>query len=116
MRSIGFPEGLILVAPVEPSFCRFSVNTGRPLIVEDANADVRTTGDHAIELFKAVAVASYPIRDAEDNALGTFCVVDSRSHEWTAIDLQVLATLAKATSTEIALRRLQAELESAGRS
>jgi hypothetical protein len=37
--------------------------------------------------------------------------MDSKPHEGTATDLQVLATLVMATSTETALRRAQAELE-----
>jgi GAF domain-containing protein len=111
MSSVGFPEGLVLTAPIELSFCRFVVSSGRPLIVEDANADGRTAGDQAIELYQAVSVASYPLEDPDGFVLGTFCVMDSKPHEWTATDLQVLATLAMAASTEIALRRAQAELE-----
>ena len=109
MSSVGFPEGLELYAPIELSFCRFVVSSGRPFIVEDAHHDPRTIGDPAIEAFTAVSWAGYPIEDADGVILGTFCVMDSRPHSWNARDLQVLATLAKATSTEIALRRLQAD-------
>jgi sigma-B regulation protein RsbU (phosphoserine phosphatase) len=110
MSSVGFPEGLALQAPVELSFCRYVVGSGRPLIVDDANDDPRTKGDPAIDAFAAVSVASYPMEDADGFVLGTFCVMDSKPHEWSSIDLQVLATLAKAASTEIALRRARAEL------
>jgi len=48
--------------------------------------------------------------DGDGAVLGTFCVMDSDPHEWTSTDLHVLATLAMAASTEIALRRAQAEL------
>ena len=109
MSSVGFPEGLELYAPIELSFCRFVVSSGRPFIVEDAHHDPRTIGDPAIKAFTAVSWAGYPIEDADGVILGTFCVMDSRPHSWNARDLQVLATLAKATSTEIALRRLQAD-------
>jgi GAF domain-containing protein len=115
MSSVGFPEGLELYLPIEMSFCRFVVSTGRPLIVEDANHDPRTIGDPAIEAFNAVSWAGYPITDADGLVLGTFCVMDSKPHEWTETDLQVLATLAKSASTEIALRRSQADLIEARR-
>jgi GAF domain-containing protein len=113
LSSVGFPEGLSLSAPVELSFCRLVVSSGRPLVVEDARLDSRTAGDPAIELFTAVSVASYPIHDGDGVVLGTVCVMDSKSHEWTATDLQLLATLAKAASTEIAFRRSQADLREA---
>ncbi len=111
--SIGFPEGLPIFAPIEHAFCRFVVGSGRPLVVDDANRDPRTIGDPAIEAYTAIAWAGFAIEDTEGNVLGTFCLMDSHPHEWTAGDLHVLATLAKAASSEIALRRSQIELESA---
>ncbi len=110
MSSVGFPEGQPLFAPIDWSFCRFVVGSGRPFVVEDANKDPRTTGDPAIEAFAAVSWAGYPLEDDDGEVLGTFCLMDSSPHEWTAKDLHVLATLAMAASTEIALRRLRRDL------
>jgi GAF domain-containing protein len=110
MSSVGFPEGLALFAPIDQSFCRFVVSSGRPFVVEDANNDPRTIGDPAIQAFGAVSWAGYPIEDGDGVVLGTLCVMDSGPHEWTATDLQVLATLARAASTEIALRKARADL------
>jgi sigma-B regulation protein RsbU (phosphoserine phosphatase) len=115
ISSVGFPEGLDLVAPVELTFCRIVVSSGRPLIIENAHIDPRTAGDPAVVLFSAVSVVSYPIEDVDGFILGTFCVMDSSPREWTGTDLQVLATLAKSTSTEIALRRSRTELIAARR-
>jgi phosphoserine phosphatase RsbU/P len=105
MSSIGFPEGPSLVAPIEKAFCRYVVGSGRPLVVEDARRDPRTAGDPAIEAFDAVAWIGYGIEDADGAILGTFCLMDSNPHAWTAADIQLVATLARAASTEIALRR-----------
>jgi GAF domain-containing protein len=110
MSSVGFSEGLTLSAPIELSFCRYVVSSGRPFLVEDANLDPRTIGDPTIKAFAAISWAGYPIADADGLVLGTFCVMDSEPHEWTARDLHVLATLAMAASTEIALRKAQADL------
>lgn len=115
IAAVGFPEGLPLFAPIDQSFCRFVVSTGRPFVVEDATTDPRTIGDPAIEAFAAVSWAGYPICDAEAAVLGTFCVMDADPHQWTPRDLQVLATLAMAASTEIALRRAVADLLAARR-
>jgi GAF domain-containing protein len=105
--AVGFPEGSHLHAPIDQSFCRYVVSTGQPLVVNDARSDPRTAGDPAIEVFAAVSWAGYPIEDADGAVLGTFCLMDSRPHEWTTEDLLILATLAQAASSEIARRRSQ---------
>jgi phosphoserine phosphatase RsbU/P len=101
---LGFPEGAPRSAPIEQSFCRFVVGSGRPLIVDDARLDPRTCGDPAIEAYDAASWAGYPIEDPAGIVLGTFCLMDPSPHEWTASDIHILATLAKAASSEIALR------------
>ena len=108
--SAGFPEGAALYAPIEHSFCRFVVGAGRPFVVHDARNDDRTRGDPAIDLFGAAAWAGYFIQDGEGTVLGTFCVMDADPHEWSPHDLHLLAALAKAVSTEIALRSARSEL------
>jgi GAF domain-containing protein len=113
--SFGFPAGLELSLPIELSFCRFVVASGQAFVVNDANEDPRTSGDPAVELFAKVAWAGYPIRDADGEVLGTFCLMDSEPYEWTARDLHILATLAAAASTEIARRRSAVEVVEARR-
>jgi GAF domain-containing protein len=110
LSAVGHPLGLTLVAPIEFSFCRFVVASGSPLVVDDARHDPRTAGDSAIEAFDAGAWAGYPIGDAGGNVLGTLCAMDPLAHQWTSRDLQVLATLAMAVSTEIALRQARSEV------
>jgi GAF domain-containing protein len=110
ISALGFPEGLELSAPITHSFCRYVVSTARPFIVEDAPHDPRTVGDPAIKAFGATAWLGFPIQDAEGIVLGTICLMDSTAREWTSRDVQVLATLAMAVSTEVALRRLRTEM------
>ena len=112
--AIGFPsEGVPAYAPIELSFCRFVVGSGRPLVVDNSREDPRTIGDPAIAAFGAVTWAGYPIEDADGHVLGTFCLMDDHPHIWTGRDLLVLATLAKAASTEIALRGARAAADAA---
>jgi GAF domain-containing protein len=101
--ALGFPEGAVLAAPVDQSFCRFVVASAAPLVVDDARDDPRTRGDAAIEAFDAVTWAGYPVEDGAGHVVGTFCLMDCRPHAWTGRDLHVLATLAQAASSEIAL-------------
>ncbi len=100
----GFPEGLPLFASIEFSFCRFVVGSGRPFLVEDARNDPRTIGDPAIDAFRAVAWIGFPIEDSQGNVLGNFCLMDASPRDWTPLDIQTVATLAQAVSTEVALR------------
>ena len=104
----GFPEGLALFAPIDLSFCRFVVGYGRPFLVEDALNDPRTIGDPAIDAFHAVAWIGFPVEDSRGSVLGNFCLMDASPREWTPLDIQTVATLAQAASTEIALREERA--------
>lgn len=112
LSALGLPEGQTFHAPIDRSFCRFVVGHGRPFVVADANTDPRTIGDPAVVAYSVAAWAGYPVVDGAGAILGTFCVMDSSPHDWTASDLHVLATLAMAASTEIALRGARAELRS----
>ncbi len=109
ISGFGFPEGLPLFAPIDFSFCRFVVGYGRPFLVEDALNDPRTIGDPAIDAFAAVAWIGFPVEDAHGNVLGNFCLMDAVPREWTPLDIQTVATLAQAVSTEVALREERAE-------
>jgi sigma-B regulation protein RsbU (phosphoserine phosphatase) len=113
MSSVGFPLDLTLAAPIEVSFCRFVVASGLPLVVDDSRHDPRTMSDPAIEASEAGAWAGYPVEDAGGQVIGTFCVMGPTAHAWTSRDLHVLATLAMAASTEIALRQARAEVKAA---
>jgi GAF domain-containing protein len=90
---------------VEVSFCRWVVGSGRPLVVADARNDPRTVDDAAIDAFGAVAWAGFPIYDGGGAVLGTLCLMDSEAHPWNRTELQLLATLAAAASSEIALHQ-----------
>ena len=107
ISAVGFSEGIPLFAPIDFSFCRYVVGFGRPFLVEDAHNDPRTIGDPAIEAFAAVAWIGFPVEDAHGNVLGNFCLMDAAPREWSALDIQTVATLAQATSTEIAARMIR---------
>jgi len=91
--------------PVPAAICEYFVRAGRSMIVTDASTDPRTRA-HATGL-SAMGVhswAGFPLHAPGGDMLGTFWVVDSRARLWSAEDLEVLATLADAATSEIALR------------
>jgi phosphoserine phosphatase RsbU/P len=110
ISGFGFPEGLDLQAPIEYSFCRFVVATSQPFIVEDAHHDPRTIGDPAIDAFAAVSWIGYAVEDDDGFILGTFCLMDAEPREWSPRDVLTVATLARAATSEVALRMARAEI------
>jgi GAF domain-containing protein len=108
--SIGLPEDMPLPLPVIDTFCRYVVGSSRPFVVDDAIEDSRVFDDPVTSKYGIGAWAGYPITDPDGFTLGTLCVIDCQSHAWTETDILVLATLAKAVSTEIALRKSRAAL------
>jgi GAF domain-containing protein len=110
ISGMGFPEGVDLHAPIEYSFCRFVVATRQPFIVEDAHHDPRTVDDPAIDAFAAVSWIGYAIEDDDGFILGTFCLMDAEPREWSPTDILTVATLARAASSEVALRMARTEI------
>ena len=90
--------------PVSYSFCRHAVESGGPLLVQDAAADPRVRDTPAVREHGVRSYAGYPIRTPDGHVLGTLCVLDFHSRAWSPDEQQVLADLADAATTEIAQR------------
>ena len=74
--AVGIPQDLSSGA-VEGSFCKYVITSTEPLVVGDAAADVRTTGNRALAEMGVRAWAGHPVRDPDGQILGSFCVVDT---------------------------------------
>jgi phosphoserine phosphatase RsbU/P len=101
------PEGHARSAeetPVEESFCRHVVRSGRALVVEDVTTHPVTAGTATPRGLDIVAWAGVPLRSPDGHVIGTFCASDTRPREWTADDLELLRSLADAASDELRLR------------
>ncbi|MCC3152798.1 GAF domain-containing protein [Hymenobacter sp. BT770] len=99
--------------PRELSFCAHTImNPDETMVVPDARYDERfmdnplTTGDPHIVFYAGV-----PVKDAQDRALGSLCVIDSRPRELPEYKLESLRALAKLVNTHFQLRRTQIELD-----
>ena len=95
--------------PLTHSFCKHAVGSREPLVVTDARADP-VFGRYSTAT-GVIAYAGIPLITSEGHALGTFCVVDYRPHDWTEEELGILGCLATATMSEIELRRVVGELQ-----
>lgn len=99
--------------PVGESFCQYVVTSGEPLVLGDVRGDAMTRENPSISSMGVVAWAGYPVRTPDGQVLGTFCVVDTVPRVWSGDDRELLATLAGAASTEVALRLTAAEARDA---
>lgn len=99
-------------SPIDHAMCRLVVETGQPIMLEDAGADVRfaenpwTTG----EIGEVKYYGSHPLTTPSGVTIGTLCVFDDQSHEVTPEAARGLAQLADRVvdvlELELASRRL----------
>ena len=108
----GLPEGSPRQNTVEESFCQYVLG-GDPLVLADVTVDERTAANPSIEGMGVRAWAGFPVRTPDGQVLGSFCVVDTTVHPWSAEDVQLLEELAAIASREVALRVAKLEAESA---
>jgi GAF domain-containing protein len=78
--------------------------TGSPLILADARQDKRTCDNLAIDDLGVIAYAGMPLTDGQGHVLGSLCAIDTRPRTWTERELDNLADLAAACSSELRLR------------
>ena len=83
-------------SPIDHSMCRLVVESGRPIMLEDAGEDVRfaenpwTTG----EIAEVKYYGSHPLTTPAGVTIGTLCVFDDHSHQVTPEAARGLAQLA----------------------
>jgi PAS domain-containing protein len=108
---IGLPEpwSSRRQTPLSHSFCQYTIASGGPLVVEDAREHPLLADNAAIRDLGVVAYAGIPLVTPEGDALGTFCVIDTRPRAWSAEEIGILRDLAGSALTEIALRAEAAE-------
>jgi serine phosphatase RsbU (regulator of sigma subunit) len=89
---------------VGDDFCYFPIGMNGPFIMEDAENDPRTAGHPAIGPWGVGAWAGFPIMTADGQAIGSMCVIDASPRVWKPSELETLAILARAVSSEVNLR------------
>ncbi len=90
---------------VQDSLCQIIVATGAPLVVCDTRSDERTQGLGAVTAMSIRACLDYPVRDGAGEVIGGLCVSSTQPRRWSAGEQRAVATLARAISAEVQLRR-----------
>ena len=97
--------------PLEHSFCKHVVSSGESLVVENALNHPLVSGNPATVDGTIGSYLGYPIRDTDDNILGSFCVMDAKPRLWSQQDMETLKDLSELVMTEIALRQRNITLQ-----
>lgn len=89
--------------PLTHSFCRHTLVSREPFVVEDARTHPLVRDNLAIRDLDVVAYAGAPLITAAGHALGTLCVIDHQPRSWTADQIETLETLTASVLSEIDL-------------
>ncbi len=89
--------------PLSHSFCKYVARDRAPLVVTDARQHPVLRDNPSIREHNVIAYAGIPLV-VEDEAIGAFCVIDDKPHEWSPDEIQVLQDLADSVVSEIRLR------------
>lgn len=90
---------------IENSLCQVIVATGDPMVVTDTRADERTRHLGAVAELGIRSCIDYPVHDGGGHVIGGLCVTSERPRYWNADEQHAVATVARAISTEVQLRR-----------
>lgn len=80
--------------PLELSFCKFTVESGEPVIIPDTGKDPRFDGNPLVDVSFINFYAGYPLRSTAGNVIGSFCLQGSQPRRESAIALDLLRQLA----------------------
>jgi len=108
-QGLGEPYASQREAPLSHSLCKYVVAGERPLILEDARLSAQLCDNPGVREGGVVAYLGVPLR-ANDEAIGTFCVFDSKPRTWAEEDVALLEEFARAVEAQIALSLANAEL------
>ena len=100
---VGLPEPFATSreTPLSHSFCKNVVQTGAPLIVDDAREHPQLKSNPAVKTLGVIAYAGMPLLSSDGHRLGSFCVIDGEPRKWTEEEVRILRCLADCVQTEI---------------
>src|SRR5205085_310949 len=107
LSSVGAPEPWASQRelPLSHSICQHLIDSGEPLVVEDAREHPLLREHPAVRELGAVAYLGLPLKSGSGLVLGSFCVIDRRPREWGQEQIALLEELAISTAAELELRR-----------
>jgi signal transduction histidine kinase/CheY-like chemotaxis protein/GAF domain-containing protein len=100
-RGLGEPWASRRGTPLSHSFCKHVVQSGEPLVVEDARTNPLVSSNLAIKELNVIAYAGCPLVTKDGHVLGSMCVIDDHPRVWTDEDLATVNDIAALAIREI---------------
>ncbi len=91
--------------PLDSSFCKHVVATGRPLRVVDSHEAEKVRDNGAICTLGVVAYLGVPVRGPSGHVKASLCVIDHRPRDWSTEDQTILEELVSGVEAELRLRQ-----------
>jgi GAF domain-containing protein len=96
--------------PLELSFCKYTVESGEPVIIPDTGRDERFVDNPLVDVSFINFYAGYPLRATDGQVIGSFCLQGSQPRKESSVALELLRDLAleaqdvlRGYETEVAL-------------
>jgi hypothetical protein len=80
--------------PLELSFCRYTVESGEPVVIPDTGRDARFADNPLVDVSFINFYAGYPLRASDGHVIGSFCLQGSQPRKESSIALDLLRQLA----------------------
>ncbi len=90
--------------PLSHSFCQHVVESDAPLVVRDARENPMLKDNLAIPDLDVIGYLGMPLTTSDGYTLGSLCAIDTKPHDWTEHEIDVVRELAKLVMREIELR------------
>lgn len=102
LSHFGFGEPLASTRELTgQTFCHFTVSGGRTLVIPDTRADPVYRSVPTVESLGVAAYLGVPLRLGTGPVIGSFCVIDTQPHAWSASEIELVEELAKTAAREI---------------
>ncbi len=87
------------------TFCHFTIEGGRPLVIPDTRADPVYAKVPTVESLGVAAYLGAPLVLLSGEVIGAFCAIDFAPHAWTESEVLAATDLASLVVSEIELRQ-----------
>lgn len=81
-------------SPLEYSYCQFAVTSRAPLRISDAKTHPLVENIPSLGTLDVASYLGIPLIMANDQAVGTLCVIDTEPRDWTDDEVSILNDLA----------------------
>ncbi|MFO7323557.1 MAG: GAF domain-containing sensor histidine kinase [Chloroflexota bacterium] len=92
---------------LKSAFCHHVVESGKPLIIEDARQDPALKDNPVVTALNAIAYLGVPLRAPPGFVLGALCVLQGEPRRWQVEEVEILETLAQMAISEFERQREQ---------